>query len=260
MDKDLVKIIVMAIKAGYRHIDCAQVYNNEAEVGAAIKESKVPREEFYITTKLLGTEPTDTEECFAVSLKKLGVHYVDQYLIHAPYFAKSDEELQAKWADLEAIKESGRAHSIGVSNFLQPQLEAILKTAKIIPAVNQIEYHPYLQHGKLTEFHQSKGIATAAYAPLTAAVFAKPGPLDMYYMNLARKYGVSEADVALRWIVDQGMVCITTSSNEDRLKSYLGNIPKWKLTPREVENIKEIGGEKHVRRFWNDKFDKDDRS
>lgn len=256
----MVKTILMAIKIGYRHIDCAQVYNNEAEVGAAIQQSKIPRDQFYITTKLVGTRQTNTEECFAASLKKLGLHYIDQYLIHAPFFANSDQELQQKWADLEAIKESGRVHSIGVSNFLQPHLEAILKTAKIVPAVNQIEYHPYLQHGKLVEFHQSKGIATSAYAPLTAAVFGRPGPLDQYYSNLARKYGVSEADVALRWTVDQGMICITTSSNEDRLKAYLGNLPKWKLTPREVENIKEIGGEKHLRRFWNDKFAEGDRS
>lgn len=236
------------------------MYANETEVGYAIKESKIPREQFYITTKILGTQPTNTEEAFADSLKKLQTDYVDQYLIHAPFFAKTDEELQQKWADLEKIKESGRAKSIGVSNMLQPHLEAILKTAKIVPAINQIEYHPYLQHQGLVEFHNSKGIATSAYAPLTAAVFAKPGPLDMYYMNLAKKYGVSEADVALRWTVDQAIIAITTSSNEERLKSYLANIAKWKLTPREVDNIKEIGGEKHVRRFWKDKFADDDRS
>ncbi len=260
LDQDLVETIIMAIKCGYRHIDCAQVYDNEAEVGEAVKKSGVPREGFYITTKILGTKPTNTEESFAESLKKLQTDYVDQYLIHAPFFANSDEELQQKWAELEAIKESGRAKSIGVSNFLQPHLEAILKTAKTIPAVNQIEYHPYLQHKGLLDFHQSHGIATTAYGPLTAAVFARPGPLDMYYMNLAKKYGVSEADVALRWTVDQGIICVTTSSNEDRLRAYLLNIKKWSLTPREVENIKEIGSEKHVRRFWNDKFAPEDRS
>lgn len=260
VDKELVKTILMAINAGYRHIDCAQVYGNETEVGYAIKESKIPREEFYIVTKILGTVKTDTEQAFAESLEKLQVDYVDQYLIHAPFFADSEEELQQKWADFEKIKESGRARSIGVSNMLQKDLEAILKTAKIVPAINQIEYHPYLQHKGLIEFHESKGIATSAYAPLTAAVFSKPGPLDTYYMNLAKKYGVSEADVALRWTIDQAIVCITTSSNEQRLKSYLANIGKWKLTPREVDNIKEIGGEKHVRRFWADKFAADDRS
>ena len=106
---------------------------------------------------------------------------MDQYLIHAPFFANSDEDLQKKWADMEDIHASGKAKTIGVSNFLQKDLEAILKTAQIVPAINQIEYHPYLQHGDLIPFQKKHGIATAAYAPLTAAVRAKPGPLDLTY-------------------------------------------------------------------------------
>ncbi|KFY54789.1 hypothetical protein V497_07447 [Pseudogymnoascus sp. VKM F-4516 (FW-969)] len=260
IDKSLVDTILMAIRAGYYHLDGAEFYGNERELGEAIKQSGLPRETFFVTTKIPGTEPTDTEASITASLEKLGLDYVDLYLIHAPFFASSDADLQAKWAEFEAIKESGRARSIGVSNYLQPQLEAVLKTAKVVPAVNQIEYHPYLQHKGLVEFNQEHGIATVAFAPLAALIHGRPGPMDQYYSNLAKKYGVTEAEVALRWVVDQGMVVLTTSSNEDRLKGYLANIGRWKLTPREVNNIKEIGQEKHLRRFWVNRFAADDRS
>lgn len=260
LDESLVATILTAIRAGFYHLDGAEVYGNERELGEAIKQSGLPRSTFFVTTKIPGTKPTDTEASITSSLEKLGLDYVDLYLIHAPYFASSDADLQAKWAEFEAVQASGRARSIGVSNFLQPQLEAVLKTAKVVPAVNQIEYHPYLQHKGLVEFSQEHGIATVVYSPLTALLHARPGPMDRYYSNLAAKYGVTEAEVALRWVVDQGMVVLTTSSKEDRLKAYVANIGKWKLTPREVDNIKEIGREKHYRMFWTDKFAADDRS
>jgi diketogulonate reductase-like aldo/keto reductase len=158
---------------------------------------------------------------------------------------------------LEAIQASGKAKTIGVSNMLQPDLEAILKTAKIVPAINQIEYHPYLQHGDLIGFHRKHGIATSAYGPLTAVVRASPGPLDPTYAKLAKKYGVTPGEIALRWVIDQGIVAITTSGSEARLKQYL-KIADFKLTPEEVEEITTIGKQKNFRGFWKDKFGKDD--
>lgn len=235
------------------------VYGNEAELGQAIKESGVSRDKLYITTKISGTAVQDTEATFAEELKKLQVDYVDQYLIHAPFFAATDADLQAKWADMEAIQASGRAKSIGVSNFLIPHLEVILKTAKVVPAINQIEYHPYLQHGPLLDFHKKHKIATSAYGPLTAVVKASPGPLDETYSVLARKYGVTEGEIALRWCMDQGVVALTTSAKEQRLKAYL-KVADFKLTPKEVQTISEKGEQKHFRGFWNNKFDKDDRT
>jgi diketogulonate reductase-like aldo/keto reductase len=233
-------------------------YGNEAELGAAIKEAGVPREKLFVTTKISGTQVTDTEANFAQSLKKLGLDYVDLYLIHAPFFASSPQDLQKKWADMEAIKASGRAKSIGVSNFLQGDLEAILQTAKIIPAINQIEYHPYLQPGDLLSFHRKHQIATAAYAPLTALTRGSPGPLDETYKAFARIYGVTEAEIALRWCIDQGIVTLTTSDKEERLRNYL-KVTDFKLTPREVETISELGKQKHFRAFWTAKFKDDDR-
>lgn len=159
---------------------------------------------------------------------------------------------------MEAIHASGRAKSIGVSNFLLPDLEAILPTAKIMPAVNQIEYHPYLQHGGLIPFHRKHNIATVAYAPLTAITKARPGPLDQTYEQLARKYGVGEAEVALRWCLDQGIIVLTTSDKEQRLRSYL-RVAEFNLTPEEVETMSEVGREKHFRAFWTRKFADDDR-
>lgn len=228
-------------------------------MGIAVKESGVPREKFFITTKITGTKVVDTQATFEESLKKLQLDYVDLYLVHAPFFANTPKDLQKKWADMEAIYASGKAKSIGVSNFLQKDLEVILETAKIVPSINQIEYHPYLQHGSLIPFLREKNIAVAAYSPLTAIIRASPGPLDDTYAHLARKYGVTPGEIALRWVIDQGMVALTTSGSEQRLKDYQ-KITQFKLTPKEVEEISKIGSEKHYRVFWNDKFAPDDKS
>lgn len=182
-----------------------------------------------------------------------------RYLIHAPFFAKSEEELQDAWAAMERVKASGKARSIGVSNFLQNHLETILKTAKVVPSVNQIEFHPYLQHGDLVAFHERNGIKTASYSGLVPITRAPGGPLDPLLSALATKYAVSESEVLLRWTLDRGCIAITTSSKENRLASYL-RVLYFKLTPREVEEISTLGQQKHYRAFWREKFAADDRS
>jgi diketogulonate reductase-like aldo/keto reductase len=235
------------------------VYGNEPELGQAIKESGVPREKLYVTTKVSGTKAKDTKKAFELSLQKLQLDYVDQYLIHAPFFAKTPEDLQAKWRDLEEIYATGKAKSIGVSNMSQKQLETILETAKIIPVINQIEYHPYLQHGNLIKFHRQHNIATSAYGPLTAAVKAAPGPLDDTYKRLAEKYGVTPGEIALRWVIDQGIVALTTSASEQRLKQYQ-KVNQFKLAPEEIKEISDLGLQKHYRGFWRDRFDPADRT
>ncbi|KAL1903638.1 hypothetical protein Sste5346_000267 [Sporothrix stenoceras] len=259
-DQKIVDDTVAAIKAGFTHLDGAQVYGNEEELGAAIKAGGVPREKLYITTKYDPKPDGTVEESFALSLKKLGVDRVDLYLIHKPFWnGITDEQIQSRWAELEVIQASGRASSIGVSNFLQNHLEALLKTAKVVPAINQIEYHPYLQHGGLVAFHQKHGIATSAYGPLTPIVRAKGGPVDPVYATLAKKYGVSEGDVGLRWVIDQGIVAITTSSNTERLQNYLNRLTSFNLTPKEVEDISTEGDKKHFRAFFKTTFAEDDR-
>jgi diketogulonate reductase-like aldo/keto reductase len=150
---------------------------------------------------------------------------------------------------MEAVQASGLAKSIGVSNYLPEHLAAVLKTAKVKPVCNQIEFHPYLQREKLLEFHKQNGIATTAYAPLTAATKAKGGPVDDYVGALTKKYAVGENEIYLRWCIDQDIVPITTSSKEERLSDYLRALT-FKLTPKEVEDINELGQKKHYRAFW----------
>ena len=184
----------------------------------------------------------------------------NRYLIHSPFFAHSDHDFQSRWAEMETVKRSGKARSIGVSNYLQPHLEAILKTATIPPSINQTEYHPYLQRGDLIGFqNKNQQIATAAYGPLTPVTKAKPGSCDAILDNLARKYDVSTGEIALRWCIEQGIVAITTSGKEDRLRDYLRAM-NFKLTPGEVKDITDAGAEKHFRGFWTTKFAADDRS
>ncbi|KAL7795267.1 Aldo/keto reductase [Trichoderma ceciliae] len=259
LDADLIELTKKAIEIGYHHLDGAEVYGNEEELGAAIKASNVPREKLFVTTKISATDKKNTEEAFNLSLKKLGLDYIDLYLIHGPYFADNDEELQQKWADLEAIKASGRAKSIGVSNFLQGHLETLLKTAKVVPAINQIEYHPYLQHGDLVAFHKKHNIAIASYGPLVPITTVKGGPVVPVYDRLAEKYSVTDSDVGLRWVLDQGIVTLTTSSKESRLTGYLERLPKFKLTGEEVAEISTEGNKNHYRSFWRNKFADDDK-
>ncbi len=163
---------------------------------------------------------------------------------------------------MEALKESGRVRSIGVSNFLREHLETVLAASpRHPPVVNQIEYHPYLQHaeGGLLAFHRAHGIATEAYSPLTAVTKAAPGPVDAVYARLAGKYGVTPGEVALRWCLDQGVVAVTTSASEERLQGWAERVPRFRLTEEEVREIAEKGEEKHFRGFWTKQFGEDDR-
>ncbi|OJJ31316.1 hypothetical protein ASPWEDRAFT_54525 [Aspergillus wentii DTO 134E9] len=259
LDHTLVEAAKSAIKLGFTHLDGAEVYGTEPELGQAIQESGVARDQLFVTTKVGPQSVRDIPSAIDASLKKLKLEYVDLFLIHAPFWAKTDEDLQQAWAAMEQVKASGKARSIGVSNFLQSHLEAVLATAKVIPSVNQIEFHPHLQHGGLVSFHEAKGIRTVGYGGLIPITRAVGGPLDSILANLAKKYGVGESEILLRWSLDSIGVAVTTSSKESRLASYL-RVLGFNLTREEIEEIARVGQEKHYRAFWLNQFAPDDRS
>ncbi|PKS09719.1 hypothetical protein jhhlp_004340 [Lomentospora prolificans] len=267
-DASLIELTKKAIATGFLHLDGAQMYGNEEELGEAIRESNVPRSSLFVTTKY-SSYSAPLPETFAASLAKLGLDYVDLYLIHHPFSGGSSgterarydpAKLQSAWADLEELQRQGKIRSIGVSNFIQEHLEAVLQTAKVKPAVNQVEFHPYLQHGTLLDFHKKHGITTEAYGPLTPITKNVEGPVVPIYKRLAEKYGVSESEVGLRWVIDSGVVAITTSSKEERLRNYIEKVPSFNLTDDEVKEIAEAGRQKHFRAFFLGRYAEDDRS
>ncbi|KKY13454.1 putative ketoreductase [Phaeomoniella chlamydospora] len=263
VDKGLVEIIGKAIAMGYYHLDGAEMYSTDVDLGAAVKASKLPREKFFITAKLDPSTPSidNVSSTLDKALKDMSVDYVDLFLIHEPFFAKDNEKLlQKKWSEMEALQKSGKTKAIGVSNFLQPHIETILKTAEIPPAVNQVEFHPYLQREGLVDFCKSKNIQVTAYGPLTPATRAKgkSEDFDKYLDILAKKYYVSPGEILLRWCIDQDVIPITTTSKEIRMSDYLRALT-FKLTLRELDEIAEQGKKVHYRAFWRAKFAEDDK-
>jgi len=196
---------------------------------------------------------------FDKTLQNLGVDYVDSYLLHYPYFAKSEAQLQAAWAELEAIYDSGKVGEIGVSNFTKDHIETILKTARIKPTTNQIELNPYLQRLDLRRFHQEQGILSFAFSPLSPIVRAKPGPLDDVLETLAQKHKVSTAVVLIRWALQQGIAVVTTSTDKERVRDHWRAVD-FSLSEDEVAKISEVGSAKHFRGRWTNIFAADDRS
>ncbi|WP_283112298.1 aldo/keto reductase [Streptomyces halobius] len=210
-----------ALSAGYRSIDTAAIYGNEEGTGKALTASGIPRDELFLTTKLWNSaSETWTRDSvlreFDLSLDKLGLDYIDLYLIHWPR-AMRDDYLTI-WRTFEEIAKSGRAKAIGVSNFLPEHLERLLGETSVVPAVNQIELHPQLQQAESRAFHARHGIATEAWSPLGQG---KGLLSDPKIAELAAKHGKTPAQVVLRWHLQLGNVVIPKSATASRIKENI---------------------------------------
>lgn len=201
-----------AIEMGYRLIDTAEMYDNEKEIGRAISESAVPRKELFVTTKVNNTSHgyDNTLQAFEKSLSSLSMDYVDLYLIHWPIKGKRKET----WRAIENIYKEGRAKSIGTGNYLLPFLKELEEYSSIIPAVNQIEFSPYLYMKKELDYCQAKNIQLQAYTPLIRGKKFD----DIKLVALANKYDKTPAQIILRWSVQQNISAIPKSSNKKRLQ------------------------------------------
>jgi len=229
-----------AISVGFSHIDTAQAYRNEAEAGKAILESGLGREDIFITTKYSGLGGLDIETSIKNSLQNLGVKYVDLYLIHHPRLAVPD--IPTAWRQLEGLKEAGLVKSIGISNFQVKDVEILLASAKIAPAVNQIILHPYVykQQKALLEYSAEKGIVIEAYSPLIPVTQYPGGPVDKPVNAAAKRLGATQDQILLAWAKAKGAVALTTSSKKSRLEGYIkaGDLV---LTNEEIKAIDHAG-------------------
>ena len=217
-DDEAEKAVATAIESGYRSIDTAAIYANEVGTGKAVAASGVARDELFVTTKLWNSEQgyDTTLRAFDASLDKLGLDYVDLYLIHWPLPVK--DAYVDTYKALEKIHADGRAKSIGVSNFLPAHLERLLAETSVVPVINQVELHPQLQQAELRAFHARHGIATEAWSPLGQG----KGLLEVpTVLAIARKHDRTPAQVVLRWHIQTGNVVIPKSVTPSRIVENL---------------------------------------
>jgi diketogulonate reductase-like aldo/keto reductase len=255
--------VLAALEAGYRHIDTAAMYGNEESVGAAITTSGIPRENIFVTTKLWNSDHGNPARALDTSLRKLKLDYVDLYLIHYPV-----RERRQSWRALEALRAEGEARSIGVSNFTIRHLRELLAETKTVPAVNQVEFHPYLYQRDLLDFCGGEGIAIVAYSPLTkgarlndpklAAVakkYSNAGPqpaalrsrlplLDRLSRHLETK---STAQILIRWALQHGLVVIPKSANRRRIFED-ADIFDFEITAEDMELLDRFN--ENLRTCW----------
>jgi 2,5-diketo-D-gluconate reductase A len=208
--------VTHALEAGYRHIDTAEMYGNEQGVGEAIRARGLARSDVYVTSKLNNGfhRPDDARRAFDETLASLGFEYVDLFLIHWPLPTLYDGDFVSTWQTLEQFKSDGRARSIGVSNFQVAHLERLAAETDTVPAVNQIELHPYFQNREVAAYGREHGIATEAWAPIAQGKVLE----DPTLTEIAGRAGKSVAQVVLRWHIQRGNIVFPKSVTPERIR------------------------------------------
>jgi 2,5-diketo-D-gluconate reductase A len=208
-----------ALEAGYRHIDTAEMYGNEAGVGAAVARFGIDRGDVYLTSKLNNQfhRPDDARRAFDSTLAALGTDYVDLFLIHWPLPTRYDGDYVSTWRTLEEFKHDGRARSVGVSNFQIGHLDRLAAEVELVPAVNQIEVHPYLTQEPLRAYCTEHGIAVEAWSPIAKGAVTD----DPTIKAIGERVGKSAAQVTLRWHIQRGDIVFPKSTRPDRMRENL---------------------------------------
>ncbi|KAI5117866.1 hypothetical protein M0805_006568 [Coniferiporia weirii] len=240
------QMVQTALKHGYRHIDTKHPTGNEESVGEGIRESGVPREEIFVTTKLTGGYHGSVREGFEISLKNLDIGYIDLYLMHWPQANSGDKVCSPEehptfvetWLEMEKLLETGKVKSIGVSNFSVKNLEKLLASANVVPAANQVELHPCFPQVELKKYCEDKGILLTAYSP-----FGQPAKDHMTLLQeptiaeIAQRTGSSIGQVLVTWAVKRGTAVIPKSEKEERIKQ---NIRLANLTEADMKELDEL--------------------
>jgi 2,5-diketo-D-gluconate reductase A len=232
--QDTAEAVREALRVGYRHIDTAEMYGNEREVGEGIRASGLDRGDLFVTSKLNNSfhEPDDARRAFDETLSELGFDYVDLFLIHWPLPTLYDGDYVSTWKTMEEFKGDGRARSIGVSNFQIEHLERLAAETDTVPAVNQIEVHPYFTNDAVRQYGQQHSIATEAWSPI-----AQGGVLeDPTITEIAEKVGKTPAQVVLRWHIQRGDIVFPKSVTPSRIQENF-EIFDFELDPSDMEEI-----------------------
>jgi 2,5-diketo-D-gluconate reductase A len=234
-------VVEQALEIGYRHFDTAAAHGNEREVGEALIASRLPREDYFVTSKLsnLERDPQSTLDTFEVSLERLGLDHVDLCLINGS--GANPDQLLSAWQALEWIHREEAARTIGVANFGAEELELLEREARTRPTVNQIELHPHLQRSELCALHTARGIATEAWSPLGQDELLG----DPTISRLAESHGKSPAQVVLRWQLQLGHVVIAKPVSPDRVRESI-DLLDFELSHRELAAIADLGRDRQV--------------
>ena len=238
-EEETVKAILTALKKGYIHVDTAAIYENEKKVGEGIKESGIAREELFVTTKLWNDDHDDVEGALSSSLNNLGIGYVDLYLMHWPTKKRIES-----WKAMEKLFKDGKCKAIGVSNFTVDHLKELMEKTDVVPAVNQVEFSPYLYQKELLEFCKEKGIVLEAYSPLTRGHKLN----DPKLIEIAEKYGKSAAKILIRWGLQKGIVVLPKSKMERRVMEN-ANVFDFEISEEDMQKLDSFNEDLHT--CWN---------